>query len=246
MTMTKRNTQRLLIVLLAGASIGTTALIAINLLNRYRYTPNHPAVALQGGIISTSPTHDPPVLLHLPPFTLTDQSGQPFGQEQLQGNVWIADFVFTRCAGPCPMMTSRMAQLQAQLNEHPDRQNIRLVSISVDPEHDTPATLQEYARLARADDRLWRFLTGPREDIWQLIRSGFKLPVDDAPDNTQMPIVHSQKFVLVDAQGRVRGFYDALEAAGSQKLLRDLQRVLDERHAQGVSASSDRIRNEKP
>lgn len=246
MTMTKRNTQRLLIVLLAGASIGTTALIVINLLNSTRYTPSNPAAALQGGIISSDPTHDPPVLLHLPRFTLTDQSGQPFGQEQLQGNVWVADFVFTRCAGPCPMMTSRMAQLQARLNKHPDRQNIRLVSISVDPEHDTPATLQEYAKLARAEDHLWRFLTGPREDIWRLIRSGFKLPVDDAPDNTQMPILHSQKFVLVDAQGRVRGFYDALEETGQQKLFRDLQLVLDERHTQGLSVSSDRTHNEKP
>ena len=244
--MMKTKTQRLLVVLLAGTSIGTTVLIAINLLSRYRHTSISPAVTLQGKIISHGSTHEPPVLLTLPQFTLTDQSGQPFGQKQLNGKVWIADFIFTRCSGPCPMMTSQMAQLQDRLKEHPDRQNIRLVSISVDPEHDTPATLQEYARLARADDQLWRFLTGPREDVWQLIKSGFKLPVGDAPDNAQMPIFHSQKFVLVDAQSRVRGFYDGPEATDPQKLLGNLQRVLDERDAQGLAASLDPTHNEKP
>lgn len=237
--MTPTKTQRILIALLAVTSIATTTLIAIRVLNRHRYQPTIPQVALQEAVVNNNPANGPPVLRQLPSFTLTDQSGQPFGQKQLQGKVWIADFVFTRCAGPCPMMTSQMAQLQIRLNEHPNRQDIRLVTFSVDPEHDTPAVLQEYARLAHADPQLWRFLTGRREEVWQLVKSGFALPVADAPDNTQMPIMHSQKFVLIDATGRVRGFYDALETPGQQKLWDDLHRVLDERHTQKLSASPE-------
>ena len=243
--MIKTKSQQVLIVLLAAASIGTTALIAINVLNRYRYTAAVSTSGLRGRVISTN-TNNPPVLMTLPEFTLMDQSGQPFGQQQLQGKAWIADFIFTRCSGPCPMMTSQMAQLQAQLTQHPDKQNIRLVSISVDPEHDSPAVLQEYARLAHADNRMWRFLTGSRSDIWGLIKKGFTLPVGDAPDNTQMPIFHSQKFVLVDATGRVRGFYDGLETTGQQKLLGDLQRVLAERHTQEHSEVLNRSHHENP
>lgn len=229
--MTGTASQRWLIVLLATASVGTTTLIAMNVLRRPTHRPDEPTRQLRGGIVTATPGDTPPVLLTLAPFTLIDQMDQPFGSQQLRDKVWIADFIFTRCAGPCPMMTSRMAQLQDQLSQHHRRDEIVLVSITVDPEHDTPAVLQAYARLAHASDTRWRFLTGHPDNIHALVRSGFRLPVgtdSDNANNTNMPIFHSQKFALVDRSGRVRGYYDALTDEGRQELLTDLQRVVSE------------------
>ncbi|MDP7348085.1 MAG: SCO family protein [Phycisphaeraceae bacterium] len=148
--------------------------------------------------------------LALPAFTLTDQHGQPFGTDDLRGSVWVANFVFSHCPGMCPRMTSRLSTLQVELEQHPAWRDIRLVSITVDPDRDTPARLTKYAEMAQADARHWRFLTGSRATLWSLIKDGFKLPVVETDDPAQ-PIIHSQKFVLVDRQGRVRGYYDALD-----------------------------------
>lgn len=181
---------------------------------------------MRGGLIDATPGPTPPVLATLEPFSLTEAQGNAFGSRQLRGKVWIADFIFTRCAGPCPMMTSRMAQLQARFAQTPTRADARLVSISVDPAHDSPEVLRGYAHMAQADPRRWRFLTGGRDETWQLIRDGFKLPVADNAQDSRMPILHSQKFVLVDRSGRVRGYYDGLDDAGFDRLLHDLDRVL--------------------
>jgi len=229
--------QRWLVVLIAIASLGTTALIVINVLSRYTPDARTFPDELRGGLLAPIlDQQEPPVLVTLPPFALTDQLGNSFGSRQLRGKVWLASFIFTRCAGPCPMMTSQMAQFHQRLADHPHRDRIRLVSISVDPEYDTPAVLKEYARLAHADARFWRFLTGTRTYIWQLVREGFKLPVDTAPGNTKSPIFHSQKFVLVDQAGRVRGFYDGLTPQGQERLWMDLQRIVQEPNASEATA----------
>ncbi len=212
---------RWLIVMLAIASIGTTVLVVLNIFARQ----NAPQ-PLRAGVVTPASSPHPPVLTTLPPFTLTDQTGADFGSQNLRGKAWIADFIFTRCAGPCPMLTSRMAQIQALFDDHPQRDDFRLVSFSVDPENDTPPALREYARLAHADAQLWHFLTGPHDTLWHLVRDGFKLPVGPDPDNTAMPIFHSQKFVLIDQLGRVRGFYDALSEHDRDQLMGDLDRLL--------------------
>ena len=118
-----------------------------------------------------------PVLGTLPDFTLVDQDTEEFGSEDLRGNIWIADFVFTRCPDMCPMLTSVMARVQRQLTGDPALKDVRLVSISVDPEHDTPARLATYAEKHGADRDRWAFLTGPRQEIWLLSRDGFRLAV---------------------------------------------------------------------
>ena len=223
--MTKTGLQRWLVALLATASVGTTTLVGLNVLGRRDQTATRPD-RLPGEAIEPTHAQRLPVLVTLPPFQLTDQSGSAFGSQQLRGKVWIASFIFSRCAGPCPMITSQMAQLQTQLSPHPAWDDIRLVSISVDPEHDTPFVLAQYAKLAHADPAHWRFLTGNRPDVWHLVQSGFKLPVDQAEADDPMPIVHSQKFVLVDRVGHIRGFYDGLETDGQHQLLADLERLL--------------------
>jgi cytochrome oxidase Cu insertion factor (SCO1/SenC/PrrC family) len=180
---------------------------------------------------------DPPALLNLPPFSLTDQDGNAFGTDELLGKVWVADFIFTRCAGICPMLTSQMRKLQDELSQDPGWQDVRLVSFSVEPEYDDPQVLTDYAAQHGADPAHWRFLTGTREQIWGLSRNGFKLPVEEnTREDADVPIIHSQQLVLVDRAGRVRGLYDGLEDASRVDLRRDAAKVLAEPLAVGVPA----------
>lgn len=162
-----------------------------------------------------------PVLGTLPAFTLVDQQGKPFGSDALRGTVWVADFVFTRCPDVCPALTARMRSLQDRLPAGED--GVRLVSISVDPEHDTPAKLAAYAQRFGAG-RGWVFLTGRRDDVAALLRDGFKVAwADGGPPSS--PITHSDRFVLVDRDLRIRGYFhgtgeDGLDAlvAGAARL----------------------------
>ena len=168
------------------------------------------------------------VMSQLPPFALTNESGEPFGTSALRGKVWVADFIFTRCESICPMMTAQMKNLQTELSGDPAWEDLRLVSFSVDPEYDTPEVLAEYAADHGADESHWRFLTGTRAAIRDLSRRGFKLPVDDNPGDAAMPIVHSQQFVLVDRAGRIRGYYDSLDSERRAALVEDLAKVAAE------------------
>ena len=157
----------------------------------------------------------------LPAFSLTDQQGRPIGLADLLGTVWVADFIFTRCAGQCPMMTARMAALQRRFESTPQ---LQLVSITVDPSHDTPEALAAYAAHAGAGQH-WRFLTGDADAVTALARDGFRLGISqDGP--VEEPITHSVRLVLVDQQGRVRGYYDAAEAGAMRSLERDIRRLL--------------------
>src|SRR4051794_22095767 len=141
----------------------------------------------------------PPVFAPVPAFSLTNRDGRTVRLQDLAGKPWIADFIFTRCPASCPMMTARMARLNREL---PDDLAVRLVSISVDPEHDTPQVLQRYAESYQAPDR-WLFLPGGKEEIYHLPGKGFKLgietPSPSGPGGPPVePILHSTRFVLVD------------------------------------------------
>ena len=165
----------------------------------------------------------PPVLGTVPEFTLINRDGRTIRRADLAGSPWIADFVFTRCPASCPMMTSRLARL---IEDLPADSGLRFVSISVDPEHDTPEVLERYAASYQAPAR-WLFLTGDGRQIYRLCREGFKLGVDANPQanggETAEPILHSTRFVLVDGEGRVRGYYDAFDAESMKALTRDLE-----------------------
>lgn len=145
-----------------------------------------------------------PILYAAPSFSLTDQNNQIVTDASLRGKVWVAAFVFTRCAGPCPMMGAKMAQLQDAVTD-PD---VKLVSFTVDPEHDKPEVLKEYGKTLGADDARWFFLTGKQAEIYD-VANGMLLTA--IPADAQNPIIHSSKFLLVDKQGQVRGVYDSTE-----------------------------------
>lgn len=152
----------------------------------------------------------------LPPFELVNQDGQPFGSAQLAGKIWIADFIFTNCPGPCPIISSRMSELQKPL----EKTDIHLVSFTVDPERDTPEALRSYAEKLHAKPQRWDFLTGSQAAIYALTRNGFKLAISDGGNEAEMP-VHSTRVVLVDWRGVIRGYYDALAPDAVTKLLAD-------------------------
>jgi len=158
----------------------------------------------------------------VPAFELTNQDAQPFGSAQLTGKIWIADFIFTTCPGPCPMISSRMSDLQTPLG----KTDVHLVSFTVDPAKDTPPVLHEYAEILRAEPDRWDFLTGPQDSIYKLCRDGFKLAVSGNGE-TGAP-VHSTRMILVDRHEEIRGYYDATDPEAITKLLADTNHLLRE------------------
>jgi protein SCO1/2 len=159
----------------------------------------------------------------VPSFQLTNQNGQPFGSPQLAGKIWIADFVYTTCPGPCPMISTRMGELQEPLA----KTDVQLVSFSVDPGKDTPEVLRKYADNLHADPKRWVFLTGAKSSIYKLSHDGFKLAVSDRSEAEGMP-VHSTRLVLVDRRGEIRGYYDAIGPDAITKLVADTSHLLRE------------------
>ena len=158
----------------------------------------------------------------LPDFSLMDHERRPVSLGALAGSVWIADFIFTRCAGQCPIMSRRMAELQQAFA---GVAGIRFLSFTVDPSYDTPDILAAYARRYGASDGRWRFVTGAPDAIAALARDGFRLAFG-AGGTAEEPITHSVRLVLVDPQGRIRGYYDASEKGAMERLRRDAQRLL--------------------
>jgi cytochrome oxidase Cu insertion factor (SCO1/SenC/PrrC family) len=195
---------------------------------------------------------DLPVLGSVPDFSLVERSGRTVRAADFRGHIWVADFIFTRCASICPGLSARMAVLQntlrreeasrGEVSNAPASSTARrldasdvvlLVSFTVDPEHDTAEVLRLYAERFRADPDRWRFLTGPRAAIHKLVTDGFRLGIGEAPpgnnrENTSVPIIHSDRFVLVDRELHIRGYYPGLEEEGVGELMRQIRRLRQE------------------
>jgi protein SCO1/2 len=159
----------------------------------------------------------------VPNFQFTDQTGAPFGSENLKGKIWVSNFIFTRCKGPCPLISTRMADLNSKLNKI--RDGVELVSFTVDPEYDTPAVLANYGELLGANPVNWKFLTGPTTAINDFVVKGLLQPLSKEPDGTP---AHSQRFVLVDGEGWIRGFQNGDDPEVVQKLMVDIGELLRE------------------
>ncbi|HME90650.1 MAG TPA: SCO family protein [Myxococcaceae bacterium] len=162
-----------------------------------------------------------PVLSSVTDFQLTDQNGQPFGTQQLRGRVWVANAIFTRCPTVCPASTQYMAQVQHRgrgLGEY-----FHLVSFTVDPEHDTPQKLLDYAKQHKVSPRMWSFVTGSRGELTRILNDGLKIYMgkDQTADDDLMSIGHGSHFVLVDGRMRIRGYYDLTAEGALDALLRD-------------------------
>ena len=167
-----------------------------------------------------------PVIGSVPEFSLTEATGTTLRRGDLLGKVWIASFIFTRCAEACPTLMHHEARLQADL---PQRDDLKLVSFSVDPDWDTPKVLTAYAAMFGADRSHWLFLTGDKKQIYHLSIDAFHLAAMGADPTKEMPILHSTKLVLVDRRGAIRGYYDSTDPNEMRKLVRDVEQVLAER-----------------
>jgi len=163
---------------------------------------------------------DIPSYYPLPEFSLTDQTGKAVTLHDLAGKVWVADFIFTNCGGTCPLMTDKMRKLQDALP-----MEIRLVSFTVDPTRDTSEVLAAYAAEHGATSDRWLFLTGDKQALHELCVKGFKLPLDTEDGTPAEPIAHSTRFVLVDRQGAVRGYYSGTEENELRRLATDAKRL---------------------
>jgi len=152
----------------------------------------------------------------VPEFTLIAQNGQPFSSHTLQGQIWVADFIYTTCPGPCPRMTSQMREVQDAVAKIPD---VKLVSFTVDPANDTPQVLAGYAKVHGASSERWYFLTGPVPTLQMLDRDAFKL------GNVDGTLEHSTRFALVDRQAHIRGYYETSEATAIPRLISAIQEL---------------------
>jgi cytochrome oxidase Cu insertion factor (SCO1/SenC/PrrC family) len=200
-------TQRYVILGLLSLCLGTVYALVL------RRTQS--SAASGGEDTQTSAAPDSSIAFNtVAPFTLTDSTGKTVTLDALLGKPWIADFVFTRCTGPCPVVTSFMKKAQDML--HAD--DVRLVTITVDPEYDTPEVLAQYATLIGADTTRWTFLTGPLGAITALLNKSFMVPiVKESGLPVGESIVHRTNLTVVDARGVVRGYYDGEHIEGVEQ-----------------------------
>lgn len=165
----------------------------------------------------TSDQEPLPVIGSIPEFEFVDSDGESVSLNTLKGKVWVADFIFTTCTMACPMMTGNMNIIHKKYKKNDD---LRLVSISVYPEYDTPEVLKKYAAQYQANTERWHFLTGKEDAVKKVIKDGFKM--GDYEDI----IFHSEKFALVDKNGLIRSYYNGMKTEDMNKLKKDIDRLL--------------------
>jgi len=178
--------------------------------------PTSPFLLLPLLLSSCVTTKPLPVFGEVPQFELILQTGQPFDSKSLDGHIWIADFIYTTCEGPCPMMSHQMRGFQSATESTPE---VKLVSFTVDPAHDTPPVLAKYAQFFKADTSRWFFLTGDVARLNELGLKGFKLNSVDGS------LSHSTRFALVDRRRRIRGFYITSDDDFRTRLIHDLHQL---------------------
>lgn len=162
----------------------------------------------------------------IPSFNLVDQKGKNFSSSYVKGKIYVASFFFTRCGTICPKITSQLSRVQDAFNQDPD---VKLISISVDPVFDHPENLQAYAKRFDANEGQWTFLTGEKKVIYPLILKGFHVPLADASEydaaikNPDETFIHSERLILVDKQGVIRGFYVGTDKKEVDRLLVEIK-----------------------
>ncbi len=171
-------------------------------------------------LVSCAHKSDLPSFGVVPDFQLLDQTGQSFlSKQKLDGHVWVANFIFTNCTGPCPRMSTQMNQVQKAMSGAPD---VRYVSFTIDPARDTPEVLAQYGKRYQADPSRWYLLTGTQAELRRLNLDTFHL------GDVNGSLEHSTRFVLIDQKSRIRGYYDSSDPENIQKLITDIQDISKE------------------
>jgi protein SCO1/2 len=179
----------------------------------------------------TSATGALPIYGTVPAFALVERSGRSVTADDLRGQPWVASFIFTRCAGMCPALTTTLAALMRR-TQVSAAERVRAVTFTVDPTHDDPEALRRYADAHGADPRRWLFLTGDHDAVEHLVRDGFLLSIAELPpgerERSPEPITHSDRFVLVDPQLRIRGYYHGTDPESVARLEEDMKLLAGE------------------
>ena len=174
-------------------------------------------------------SRQPPAYGSVPLFSFIERSGQKVERVEFLGRIWVVDLIYTHCPDTCPLQSAEMARLQAELVNETD---IRLVSITVDPARDTLAVLSRYAKRFGADPKRWLFLTGEKEAIYRFVQEGLRLPVMDPRSRARgaagkgVSFLHSSRFVLVDREARIRGYYESSDMESLRQLREDVKTLL--------------------
>ena len=161
-------------------------------------------------------------------FSFTDQTGKAFGLKDVEGKVFVAEYFFSTCGTICPKMTAQMERVHQQF-KHTNQ--VEILSFTVDPANDTVARLAEYAKEHHADSKQWHFLTGEKEKLYEAARRSFFVLKPAAVENqgdVGSDFIHTNNFVLIDQQLRIRGYYDGTSAHDVDRLMKDMERLLEE------------------
>jgi protein SCO1 len=161
----------------------------------------------------------------IPAFQLINQEGKKFDSQSLKGKIYVADFFFTTCGNPnfCPKMSAELKRVQEIYKKNPE---IQLVSFTVNPQTDTPEVLKKYAQKYKAMPDKWHFLTGDKNKIYDLAQQGFKLLAGSPTENITPDFIHTSRFVLVDKEGRIRGYYQGNDSQEVDRLILEIKILL--------------------
>ena len=158
-------------------------------------------------------------------FSMTNQNGETITEKEYDNTIYVADFFFTTCPSICPIMTKNMHTLQEKLVDLPE---VKLLSFSVTPQIDSVAQLKRYALKNKVDDTRWNLVTGKKKEIYELARKSYLVVKDDG-DGGPYDMIHTENFVLVDKQKRIRGFYDGTQLEAMDDILRDIELLVSEK-----------------
>lgn len=207
--------------------------LKLNGTNHYKLPRFIPAIDSTTGEVLMKKVDDPKwgqpstdtVFQTIPRFQLIDQRGKMFDSKVLEGKIYVASFFFTRCSTICPKISFQLSRVR---DAFLGQKEIQLISLSVDPNYDKPDKLQSYAKRFDADSSQWNFLTGEKSYIYPLVLKGFHVPLADASEydaaikNPDESFIHSERLVLVDKEGVIRGFYDGTDPKEVDRLILEL------------------------
>lgn len=178
----------------------------------------------------------------VPDFSFTESGGRTVTRHDLEGKVWVASFIFTRCRSTCPQISATLLRLQTELAKEKAGSDVVLVSFSVDPQHDTPKVLREFAEQHQADPGRWLFLTGDRDRMYDLIQNGFHLGVQETQGTERKPgfeYIHSTRLALVDRTSHIRGYFDGRVVDDAGQPANEVPRLLERINALRAGRAAD-------
>ncbi len=158
----------------------------------------------------------------VPAFSFTNEQGKIIDQNIVKNKIWVADFFFTRCGSICPKMSNNLQQVQQAFASN---DNVKIISFTCDPEHDSPAQLNSYSKMYKANPDQWQFATGDKQSLYRFARKGLYIAATDG-DGGPDDFIHSQNLVLIDRKGFIRGYYDGTDLQSVKQLITDIKKIL--------------------